>query len=75
MPDFDNALKEFMVCSLDLISGLARGLRDFELLAQNSNLLALLFECIKVLKMLKRVLTVLLGPRFECAAECLCFSR
>lgn len=43
--------REFIVCSLDLISGLAEGLATgFESLVSNSNLGSLLFECLKVIK-------------------------
>jgi len=40
--------KEFVVCSLDVLSGLAEGLKSsFEVLASNTNLVPLLFLCLK----------------------------
>ncbi len=41
--------REFMICALDLISGIADGLGpSIESLIGNSNIVNLLFECMKV---------------------------
>lgn len=41
--------KDFLITALDVLSGMAEGLdEDIESLVSNSNLLALLYECMQV---------------------------
>ena len=47
MPNGDPYDKDFLVCALDLVSGLCEGLEaNFGTLAQNSNLLQHLYQCL-----------------------------
>jgi transportin-1 len=59
--------KDFLITALDVLSGMAEGLdQDIESLVANSNLLAMLYECMQVLASACPLFWALLTSRTEC---------